>query len=161
MAQTITQTNLTNSTLNGMKQLMTLLCLSSLLVACSTPANVSYASDQESLQKLTKLQRYLSSRGGYSCRKYADGMYRRQGDSYTVYTTLHKGNEYLLVGAGNVHVKDLDVLLHDENHNEIAQDDSKDSIPMVRVSPKWTGRFHAKVKMHHGKGYSNLMVCYR
>ena len=89
------------------------------------------------------------------------GGYQQQGQTYTVYRTLLAGVSYKLVAAGNVHVKDIDITLHDQNHGVIATDTSNDAIPMVSVTPKWTGSFHAKVKMHRGRGYSYLMVCHR
>ena len=73
----------------------------------------------------------------------------------------HEENKYLLIAAGNEHVRDIDILLHDENHNKIATDSANDPTPIVSVSPKWSGKFHARVTMYRGKGYSNLMVCWK
>ena len=122
--------------------------------------NVADASDKQSFEKLARIKLALTL-NGYSCGSKVSGQYQQQGQTYNVYTTLNKNTNYILVAAGNVWVKDLDIVLHDENHNVIARDNSADSIPMVRVTPRWTGRFHAKVKMYRGKGYSNLMVCYQ
>lgn len=118
------------------------------------------SSDQESFKKLKKISRVLSYQG-FTCRTRVDGRYLRTGQTYTFYTTLYSENVYRLVAAGNVHVKDIDVELHDENHNVIARDRDSDAIPIVAVAPKWTGEFHAKVTMYRGRGYSNVMVCWK
>lgn len=115
---------------------------------------------EQAFQKLSNIRTSLALMG-YSCRDTVGGGYQQQGQTYTIYRELRAGVSYKLVAAGNVHVKDIDILLHDENHGVIATDTSNDAIPIVDVTPKWTGRFHAAVKMHSGKGYSYLMVCYR
>ncbi|MCK5725559.1 MAG: hypothetical protein KAH22_01895 [Thiotrichaceae bacterium] len=123
--------------------------------------DVSSASSKDaSLKKLAALSVFFASKG-FSCRNSASGKYLAQGNTYTVYTDLYKENAYILVAAGNEHVKDIDIILHDQNHNVISKDGSTDPIPMVTVSPKWSGSFHAKVKMYRGRGYSNLMVCWK
>jgi hypothetical protein len=123
-------------------------------------ANVAQAADQQAFQKLAKIKLAMAVIG-YTCRNGVGGGYQRQGQTYNVYRTLVKGMNYKLVAAGNVHVKDIDIVLHDDNHNVIARDNSADSMPIVDVTPRWTGQFHAKVRMHRGKGYSYLMVCFR
>ena len=122
--------------------------------------NISFSSDYNALKKLKRYAVDLS-RHGYTCRNSASGKYLRQGQSYTVYTTLYRENTYRLIAAGNIHARDIDITLHDENHNIISKDKSVDSIPQVYASPRWDGRFHAIVKMYKGKGYSNLMTCWK
>lgn len=114
-------------------------------------------------QSLIDLKKYKSVFGskGYNCRNSVEGRFLNQGKSYTVYTTLYSENNYILIAAGNEHVRDIDILLHDESHNKIATDSKNDSTPMVAVSPKWDGKFHARVTMYRGKGYSNLMICWK
>lgn len=154
------------TSLMRMKKTLTLLLVSSMVLvstSCSTTPTVAAATvapKQDSLAKLNKARLALALYG-YSCRTKVNGRYLQQGESYDAYTTLLKGNDYMLVATGDTNVKDIDVVLHDENHNVLARDSSNDATPMVQVSPKWTGRFHAKIKMHRGNGRSNLMVCYK
>jgi hypothetical protein len=122
--------------------------------------NVTHAADRQALKKLNNIKTVLLL-SGYTCRNAVGGGYLQQGQGYDDYNTLYQGTSYKLIAAGNVHVKDIDIVLHDENHNVIARDNSNDAMPIVDVRPRWTGRFHAKVKMYRGKGYSYLMVCYR
>ena len=136
------------------------ICFFSLLCLSLTIPINSFSSDTNALKKLSSFSRSFSARG-FTCRNTANGRYLRQGQSYTIYTTLYRENIYRLVAAGNIHVKDIDIILHDENHGLISKDKSADPTPIVSVTPKWTGKFHAKVKMHRGRGYSNLMVCWK
>lgn len=142
---------------NGKKTVIAGFLLTSLILSAT---NIAQAADQQAFDKLSKVRLALTL-GGYTCRDNVGGGYQQQGQTYNIYRTLYKGVNYRLVAAGNVHVKDIDIVLHDENHNVISKDDANDSIPMVDVTPKWTGKFHAKVKMHNGKGYSYIMVCHR
>ena len=131
-----------------------------LSIALSGIPNISFSSDYNALKKLKNYALNLS-RHGFTCRNSASGKYLRQGQSYTVQTTLYRENTYRLIAAGNIHVKDIDITLHDENHNTISKDRSADSIPQVSSSPRWDGKFHAIVKMHKGRGYSNIMICWK
>ena len=53
----------------------------------------------------------------------------------------------ILVGICDDDCEDLNLVLHDEKGNLISQDDSKDSTPVVEVTPKWTGKFKLAVRM--------------
>ncbi|SEH04454.1 Uncharacterised protein [Candidatus Venteria ishoeyi] len=75
-------------------------------------------------------------------------------------TTLYKGYDYVIIGAGDSSVKDLDLKIYDGNWNLVNQDSKTDNIPIIKASPRWTGRFHIKVKMYNGNGYSNIAICH-
>jgi len=134
--------------------------LSSLL-ALVTP-QISYASDAQSMDKLRTAIALLKLSGeAEDCRSSANGRYLSKGDSYTITTTLYSGNSYTLVAAGDSSVRDLDIILYDENWNEIDKDTQSDALPIVKVSPRWSGTFYIKVKMYRGYGYSNAATCYK
>lgn len=136
----------------------------SIIAILSTAAllhsTAAVSSDAESLEELRGWQSIVESRG-YTCRDKVQGRYLAEGKSYTVNTTLYEENSYVLIAGGNTHTRDLDIELYDENRNLLSKDEKTDKIPMVGVSPKWDGEFHAKVTMYEGKGYSNLMVCWK
>jgi len=67
-------------------------------------------------------------------------------DSFTL--TLTGNREYAIVGACDNDCSDIDFWLYDENDNLIDSDTSTDDIPMVRVTPRWTGTFRIRVKMY-------------
>jgi hypothetical protein len=71
-----------------------------------------------------------------------DGRY----DSY--YFTLDRGTSYKICAVCDEDCGDLDLCIFDENGNEIECDESDDDLPIVSVSPKWTGRFRLWVKMY-------------
>jgi hypothetical protein len=70
-----------------------------------------------------------------------DGYYRVHD------VTLRAGYEYSLVGACDDDCDDLDLQLYDEDWNLIDEDLLPDDVPVVSVSPAWTGVFHVKVIM--------------
>ena len=147
--------------LTGIKKTKIPFYLASVVIVFSSVMNNSDASNQESLKKLSQINSNLSSRG-YSCSRGGNGIYLQQGSSYVVLTALVKKRDYILVAAGSANVKEMDIVLHDEKHNIIENNNAKDpTTPSVQASPKWTGEFHAKIKMHRGNGYSNLLICYR
>lgn len=129
------------------------------IASCLSPTLLMSATEQ-SLEKLIKFNAVLSAKG-YSCRDSVEGRYLAKNQSYTVNTTLYEENTYTLVAAGNVHVKDIDIVVYDENYNAVIRDTDDDPNPVVLFSPKWSGKFHIKVTMYKGKGYSNLMTCWK
>ncbi|MCP4701622.1 MAG: hypothetical protein GY862_32895 [Gammaproteobacteria bacterium] len=121
----------------------------------------SYASNLESVVKLSLLAaKFRNMTGGY-CRTSVSGKYLSQGRAYTVKTTLYRGYSYTIFGAGDSSVNDLDIIIYDENWNRIKRDTKSDAIPVVASRPKWTGTFYIRAKMYSGSGYSNVMICHR
>lgn len=86
--------------------------------------------------------------------------YLSEGGSYMLNTTLYRGYDYVIIGAGDDSVEDLDLEIYDENWNLANRDRKTDNLPVVKVSPKWTGRFHIRVKMYEGQGYPNVAICH-
>lgn len=42
----------------------------------------------------------------------------------------------------------MSIILLDENDREISRDTTADDLPIVNVTPMWTGRFKLKVRMY-------------
>lgn len=61
--------------------------------------------------------------------------------------TLRSGYDYTFAGVCDDDCDDLDLQLFDENGNLIDEDLLADDVPVVSVSPSWTGVFHVKVIM--------------
>lgn len=55
--------------------------------------------------------------------------------------------EYVVIGVCDSDCSDLDLRLKDENGNTIDEDFATDDVPIVEVSPAWTGRFDLDVVM--------------
>lgn len=75
-----------------------------------------------------------------------DHLYNNGSDFFTV--ELRRGWEYVLVSTCDRDCSDVDIKLYDENNNLIAEDNKADDLPVVRVTPRWTGRFRVQVRMH-------------
>ena len=71
-----------------------------------------------------------------------------EDDSDTLTFTLKKDMDYQIYGVCDNDCSDLDLTLYDENDNEIAEDTTTDDIPIVEVTPKWTGKFSLNVEMY-------------
>jgi hypothetical protein len=67
-------------------------------------------------------------------------------ESFTL--DLDGDRNYAIVGACDNDCSDLDFWLYDENDNLIDSDTSTDDVPVVRVTPSWTGQFRVRVKMY-------------
>ncbi len=72
----------------------------------------------------------------------------RRGDSDRFSFTLKQGLSYKIVSVCDADCSDLDLTLTDESGNDIDSDDQKDDMPIVSVSPRWTGKFTLRVKMY-------------
>lgn len=140
-----------------MKKKVVIASVIALLLA--TSALTVIASNSVSRRELSVITRDLLS--GWNVRDRRGGIYLSQGRSYYFSTTLFRGSDYLIVGAGDRSVRDLDIELYDEYWNPIDDDNDRDSTPVVQVTPRWTGTFYVVVRMYSGSGYSNVAICYR
>jgi len=61
---------------------------------------------------------------------------------------LKSGREYFIAAVCDQDCSDLDLKLYDENDNVIAEDALVDDAPIVRVSPRWSGKFRLNVTMY-------------
>lgn len=66
-------------------------------------------------------------------------------DDYTF--ELKSGREYFIVGVCDQDCSDLDLTLRDENGNVVAEDELEDDAPVLRITPRWSGRFQLTVTM--------------
>jgi len=73
--------------------------------------------------------------------------YLARGDMTVISVVLQAGVHYFLIGAGCGDCYDLDLVLVDENNNLIDRDVLTDAVPVVQVTPRWTGEFRIGVKM--------------
>ncbi|MEC4984474.1 MAG: hypothetical protein SAJ37_18170 [Oscillatoria sp. PMC 1068.18] len=68
-------------------------------------------------------------------------------DSLTV--TLRSGVSYHIIGVCDQDCSDLDLRLYDDRGNLIDSDDEGDDLPVVSVTPRWTGQFKVEVDMYN------------
>ena len=71
---------------------------------------------------------------------------REEGED-TVSVGLTATRSYAIVGACDTDCADLDFWLYDENDNLIDSDTGTDAVPVVRVTPRWSGTFSLRVRM--------------
>ncbi len=75
-----------------------------------------------------------------------DSLNSGQSDSFTF--TLRRGRSYKVLSVCDEDCSDLDLTLYDEYNNKIGQDLQTDSLPIIGVNPRWTGKYRLVVKMY-------------
>lgn len=117
-------------------------------LAVSLP-NLAAADEWEAQvrEQLAAAQSYYQSQGYTRVGRFEiDTMTDDEIDNFTV--TLAKGVNYHIIGACDLDCSDIDFWLYDEDGNEIDSDISDDDVPVVEVTPQWTGEFRIKVRMY-------------
>lgn len=128
-------------------------------IASLSPATAH--ADRGSLRARMARTSVAAERSGYSCRSAAKVVQLNGGQGYVLSTTLFRRNAYKLIGVGDDTVRDLDLELYDENWHLISRDTSTDNVPIVHVTPRWTGTFYYKIVAYSGHGLSSALICYR
>ena len=62
---------------------------------------------------------------------------------------LQEGVTYHFISVCDQDCGDLDLTLFDESGNQVSEDTTEDSVPIVEVTPRWTGKFTLNVSMYH------------
>lgn len=70
--------------------------------------------------------------------------------------TLQAGRSYKIIGVCDNDCTDVDIRLYDQNNNLIDEDLLVDDLPIVDVTPQWTGPFRVQVIM----ATCNVAPCY-
>ena len=66
-------------------------------------------------------------------------------DQKSTQTYTLEGDSTFVVVGDEKRVTDIDLRVLDENDNEIGEDSDEQNIAMVRVTPKWSGKFKIQV----------------
>lgn len=115
------------------------------LVAAAPVAAQQYT--QQVRQQLDGARRTLDDEGYSQTHDYEIGNLNDDAEeSFTL--TLEGDRPYAIVGACDADCSDMDFWLYDENDNLIDSDTSTDDVPVVRVTPSWSGEFRVRVKMY-------------
>lgn len=67
-------------------------------------------------------------------------------DEYNI--TLQKGVTYKIIAVCDNDCEDIDLCMWDENDNQIDCDEAEDDVPILEVTPRWTGTFSFRVTMY-------------
>jgi hypothetical protein len=109
------------------------------------------------LQRKAILAAAFLKNEGYVLRGLKSGCLNEGEYTYrTVY--LYSGNSYAIIGVGD-YIRDLDTTIYDSNWNRISSDTDTSGTSVVRVTPRWDGKFYIKVKAYRGSGcYAQVMA---
>lgn len=122
------------------------LVLLAAVLAVAAPASAQQYT-QQVVRQLDGAKATLRGEGFAQTHDYEVGNLNDDAEeSFTV--NLTGDRNYAIVGACDNDCSDMDFWLYDENDNLIDSDTSADDVPVVRVTPSWTGEFRVRVKMY-------------
>ena len=117
-----------------------------LLAAAAAPVAAQQYTQQVRRQ-LDGAGRTLAREGFQSTHTYEIG--NLNDDAQESFTLALDGDRpYAIVGACDNDCQDMDFWLYDENDNLIDSDTGTDDVPVVRVTPQWSGQFSIRVRMY-------------
>jgi hypothetical protein len=70
--------------------------------------------------------------------------------------TFYRGNDYILVAAGDSRVSDVDLKVFDENWTLIDSDTDSSNVAVVTFTPRWTGTFHVRAIYYRGQSVGSV-----
>lgn len=121
----------------------------------------AHASEDTAVARAAMLWVSVIEPRGYDTFRNEDSDVLNQGQTMTYTVTLYGGVSYVLFAAGDENIRDLDISLYDENGNLIDRDTSTDNIPVVSVTPKWTGSFKLNVRNYAGRrGWYHMAIAH-
>ena len=118
---------------------------------------VLYATSYSQAKDKAYASAVLLSAAGYNL-KGMKGQYLDSGEYKTYSSYLYSGNDYVIIGAGDNSVRDLDVQVYDRNWNLIISDTDSSDVSTVRFTPPHSGTYIIRTKMYSGHGYFFQMV---
>lgn len=131
------------------------------LLAVVVPQPVEASASQVKVRLEQRASNFKRGGRGRYCRPINSRYrYLNQGQTTTVSTTLYRGYDYHIIGAGNSGIYDLDLEIYDSNGNLITRDHMRDAYPIVSSVPRWSGRFFIRLKAYRGSGFANVVICH-
>ena len=114
-----------------------------LALVCLPAANALFAQTAQ----LSLVSTAMEYRGYRKTHDVIDA-YLRNGQTDVYSLNLYRNYSYQIVAVCDGDCGDIDLCLYDESGNEIDCDKGVDDIPVVEVTPKWSGRFKIWVRMY-------------
>ena len=105
-------------------------------------------------QMVRRYQQYASDMIASS---YLQRGYLYEGQEEQFSTMLEAGYCYRVIGVGGETMRDLGLVVRDENGNMIDQDTATDNFPILGlgrnlICPRWTGAFYVTARAYSGFG---------
>lgn len=117
-----------------------------LLAGLVLPTQQADASIQGARLRTVAIVRTMN-KAGVRFRDAAVGILPPGGEKL-VSVNLAAGRSYLIVGSGCEDAFDVDVMVYDQNRNLVARDTDASAVAVAKVTPRWSGKFFIKVRMH-------------
>lgn len=126
--------------------LSVLLVLAALLFSASR-ADASVAGARSRAIRIVNIM----NANGVKFRDAAVGLLPPGGEKL-VSVNLAVGRSYFIVAGGCEDAFDVDVMVYDQNYNLVARDNDSSTVAVAKITPRWSGKFYIKVRMHRSTG---------
>jgi len=128
---------------------MALAALAALTLAAQpAAAQVPDPYARELAQRLSRTETVLVENGyARAAGPFAGGIGEREGRRFSL--MMRAGQDYRIVGVCESRCRDFNMRLLDANGRLIGQDVLEDSVPVVHVRPRSTGRHVVEIEMVH------------
>jgi hypothetical protein len=108
----------------------------------------SYAQQSSVRRQLNSIEDYYESRGYSLVFSTGSNERLRNGRERSHYVRLRRRVSYTIIGVCDLDCDDLDLFAYDENGNLVDEDIETDDIPILSITPRWTGEFRIRVDMY-------------
>jgi hypothetical protein len=116
------------------------------LAATPAAAQVPDPYARELAQRLSRAETLLVENGyARAAGPFAGGLNAGQGRRFSV--MLRAGQDYRIVGVCETRCRDFDMRLYDPDNRVIGQDVLEDSVPVIHIRPRTTGRHTIETAM--------------
>ena len=116
------------------------------LAATPAAAQVPDPYARELAQRLSRAETLLVENGyARAAGPFAGGVNAGQGRRFSV--MLRAGQDYRIVGVCETRCRDFDMRLYDPDNRVIGQDVLEDSVPVIHIRPRTTGRHTIETAM--------------
>lgn len=139
--------------------LLSLLLVGAILLGVSLR---SARASREGAKDNASIKAALMEDRGFSCRRQIQMSELDQGEHMWIQTTLYNSHDYVVIGAGDDGISDLDLELYDRRFSLIASDNDSTNTPIVSVQPLTSSaKAYIKVVAYRGEGWATAVICHR
>jgi hypothetical protein len=136
----------TTASMSLRRQVVGPLCLLGLLSASTTVA----ADEATTIVKSEIVYGKVKLLGFRSGIRVEDSDQLRPGESKLYEPVLYRGTRYAFFGAGDQHIRDLDIYVYDMDGNLLTHDADNSDTAITVFAPRSTGQFKVIVKNYRG-----------
>jgi hypothetical protein len=117
---------------------------------------------REEAKRNASIKAALIETRGFSCRREIEMNVLDQGEHMWIQTTLYSSHQYVIIGAGDTGIEDLDMEVYDKNFQLVASDNDTTNTPIVELQPlRVATKAYIKLIAYRGEGWATAVICHR